>query len=139
MRTPSSRCAARSGRPAPRFWPTSAIAAVPNAAPDRKLNDSQRMAMPWAAWSTSPKALLTMAKNHKCPSVTDKLSNPAGTLTHNNRLIRSPFGQSNSARNLRPARPRISTAKTAAPPTEWATAVPRPMPAKPRAGIGPSP
>jgi len=46
--------AARSGRPAPKFCPTSVMAAVPNAAPDKNPSASQPNAMPCAPLATSP-------------------------------------------------------------------------------------
>ena len=49
--------AACAGRSAPRFWPTSAIAAVPNAAPARYPRASHCSAMPWAAAGVVPRRL----------------------------------------------------------------------------------
>ena len=103
--------AARSGRCAPRFWPTSVMAAVPNAAPDRKPSASQRMATPWALLATSP-SRLTMLRNQNCPSATDMLSAAAGTLTRSSRYHRSQRGRNSRARSRSPARPCHRTTST---------------------------
>ena len=80
-----------------------------------------------------------MLRNHNCPTATDRLSTPAGTLMRSKRRTIAASGHNCRHSKRKPARPRINTAVTAIAPSTLLTAVPRAMPTKPNRGIGPKP